>query len=82
MGNQITGEGGQQVFTPKDIKRLYKRFTKLDKDKSGQLEPEEFFDIPGRQTILTQLCHRTHLLRESFLSSIRIKMERSALLSS
>ena len=33
--------------TPKDIKRLYKRFNKLDKDKSGQLEPEEFFDIPA-----------------------------------
>jgi len=25
---------------------LYKRFTKLDTDKSGELEPEEFFDVP------------------------------------
>jgi serine/threonine-protein phosphatase 2B regulatory subunit len=25
---------------------LYKNFSKLDKDKSGSLEPEEFFDIP------------------------------------
>ena len=46
MGNGLAGEG-QQVFTPRDIKRLYRRFNKLDKDKSGQLEPEEFFDIPA-----------------------------------
>ena len=25
---------------------MYKNFQKLDKDKSGTLEPEEFFDIP------------------------------------
>ena len=25
---------------------MYKNFSKLDKDKSGSLEPEEFFDIP------------------------------------
>jgi serine/threonine-protein phosphatase 2B regulatory subunit len=27
---------------------LYKNFSKLDKDKNGTLEPEEFFDIPGK----------------------------------
>jgi Ca2+-binding EF-hand superfamily protein len=27
---------------------LYKNFSKIDKDKSGTLEPEEFFDIPGK----------------------------------
>jgi serine/threonine-protein phosphatase 2B regulatory subunit len=27
---------------------LYKNFQKIDKDKSGTLEPEEFFDIPGK----------------------------------
>ena len=25
---------------------MYKNFSKIDKDKSGTLEPEEFFDIP------------------------------------
>ncbi len=25
---------------------MYKNFSKIDKDKSGMLEPEEFFDIP------------------------------------
>ena len=25
---------------------MYKNFSKLDKDKSGTLEPQEFFDIP------------------------------------
>ena len=48
MGNEqsIANEVGH-AFQPKDIKRLYKRFTKLDSDNSGQLEPEEFFDIPA-----------------------------------
>ena len=33
-------------FTEDELKKLYKNFSKLDKDKSGTLEPEEFFDIP------------------------------------
>ena len=28
------------------MKKLYKNFSKIDKDKNGTLEPEEFFDIP------------------------------------
>ena len=28
------------------MQKLYKNFSKLDKDKSGTLEPQEFFDIP------------------------------------
>ena len=28
------------------MQKLYKNFSKLDKDQSGTLEPEEFFDIP------------------------------------
>ena len=35
------------IVTQKEIKKLYKRFVKLDTDKSGELEPEEFFDVPG-----------------------------------
>jgi hypothetical protein len=31
---------------------LYKNFSKIDKDKSGTLEPEEFFDIPGKSNRL------------------------------
>ena len=30
---------------------MYKNFSKIDKDKSGMLEPEEFFDIPGTSLI-------------------------------
>jgi hypothetical protein len=30
---------------------LYKNFSKIDKDKSGMLEPEEFFDIPGNKEL-------------------------------
>eukprot|EP00744_Colponema_vietnamica_P002207 GILI01003516.1.p1 GENE.GILI01003516.1~~GILI01003516.1.p1 ORF type:complete len:188 (-),score=32.89 GILI01003516.1:209-718(-) len=33
-------------LTPKEIKRLHKRFRNLDKDQSGELEPSEFFDLP------------------------------------
>ena len=34
-------------FTEDELQKLYKNFSKLDKDKNGTLEPEEFFDIPG-----------------------------------
>jgi Ca2+-binding EF-hand superfamily protein len=30
------------------LQKLYKNFNKIDKDKSGKIEPEEFFDIPGK----------------------------------
>ena len=35
------------VVSEKELQKLYKNFSKIDKDKSGTLEPEEFFDIPG-----------------------------------
>lgn len=48
MGNEASQNSEvQQAFTPKDIKRLYKKFSKLDTDKSGELEPSEFFDVPA-----------------------------------
>ena len=34
------------LVTEEELQKLYKNFSKLDKDKSGSLEPEEFFDIP------------------------------------
>ena len=34
--------------TEDELQKLYKNFNKLDKDKNGTLEPEEFFDIPGK----------------------------------
>ena len=33
-------------FSEDELQKLYKNFNKLDKDKSGTLEPQEFFDIP------------------------------------
>ena len=33
-------------FNEKELQKLYKNFSKIDKDKSNSLEPEEFFDIP------------------------------------
>ena len=38
------------TVSEKELQKLYKNFSKIDKDKSGMLEPEEFFDIPGKQT--------------------------------
>ena len=35
------------LVTEKELQKLYKNFNKIDKDKSGTLEPEEFFEIPG-----------------------------------
>jgi Ca2+-binding EF-hand superfamily protein len=36
------------LVSEKELQKLYKNFSKIDKDKSGMLEPEEFFDIPGK----------------------------------
>ena len=36
------------LVSEKELQKLYKNFTKIDRDNSGTLEPEEFFDIPGR----------------------------------
>ena len=36
------------IVSEKELQKLYKNFSKIDKDKSGTLEPEEFFDIPGK----------------------------------
>ena len=49
MGNNLAREQEQLKnlnFSEADLQRLYKNFAKIDKDKSGMLEPEEFFDIP------------------------------------
>ncbi len=63
MGNQIARDQEQlknlncnccelssNLVNEKELKKLYKNFSKIDKDKSGTLEPEEFFDIPGKIT--------------------------------
>jgi len=44
MGN--TQGLDESHLSAKEIRKLYKRFSKLDTDKSGELEPEEFFDVP------------------------------------
>ena len=49
MGQQFAKEESQLKalnFSEEELKKLYKNFNKIDKDKSGTLEPEEFFDIP------------------------------------
>ena len=51
MGGQLAKDKDQLKnlnFTEDELQKLYKNFSKLDKDKSGTLEPEEFFDIPGK----------------------------------
>lgn len=49
MGNQIASVDAQPndlVFDKKELKNLYKNFIQLDQDKSGLIEPHEFFDVP------------------------------------
>src|SRR5690348_2808291 len=50
MGNQQTNiPGGDNTnihFDKAELKILYKNFVKLDTDGSGNLEPNEFFDVP------------------------------------
>ena len=33
-------------FSEQELQKLYKNFSKIDRDKSGTLEPSEFFEIP------------------------------------
>lgn len=46
MGNLNTPEHHQMGFSKQELKILYKNFMTLDADKSGKIEPEEFFDVP------------------------------------
>ena len=49
MGNKFDKDENQLRelnFSEDELQKLYKNFNKLDKDKSGSLEPQEFFDIP------------------------------------
>ena len=49
MGQTTSNEkqGMHNIFSPKEINKLYKRFSKLDKDKKGEINIEEFYDIPA-----------------------------------
>ena len=49
MGNQLAQEQSQLQnlnFSERELQKLYKNFSKIDRDKSGTLEPSEFFEIP------------------------------------
>ncbi len=45
MGNVNQTENNVD-FDKNELKILYKNFVKLDTDKSGTIEPNEFFDVP------------------------------------
>lgn len=53
MGNQQNSSEKQSQDTPsnalnfdkRELKMLYRNFVKLDRDQSGQIEPNEFFDV-------------------------------------
>ena len=55
------GKGNMNnIFSPKEINKLYKRFSKLDKEKKGEINIEEFYDIPAlAQNPLVQRVMRT-----------------------
>jgi serine/threonine-protein phosphatase 2B regulatory subunit len=46
MGNVNTTQDNQIDFDKNELKILYKNFVKLDIDKSGTIEPSEFFNVP------------------------------------
>lgn len=49
MGNQLdTKENSDQIntFSKQELKSLYKNFLLLDKDKSGNIEPNELLEVP------------------------------------
>eukprot|EP00026_Physarum_polycephalum_P016700 Phypoly_transcript_17674.p1 GENE.Phypoly_transcript_17674~~Phypoly_transcript_17674.p1 ORF type:complete len:182 (+),score=31.48 Phypoly_transcript_17674:198-743(+) len=43
---EITEMQAVSHFSPKEIKRLYKRFKRLDKDEKGSISTDEFLTIP------------------------------------
>lgn len=47
MGNNLLTADDEEicVFTKEELKILYDNFIELDQDKSGLIEPEEFFDL-------------------------------------
>jgi serine/threonine-protein phosphatase 2B regulatory subunit len=46
MGNQNNLGDNSIGFDKNELKILYKNFVKLDKDGSGNLEPNELIDVP------------------------------------
>jgi serine/threonine-protein phosphatase 2B regulatory subunit len=49
MGNNLFNASDPEntlSFTKQELKILYKNFNLLDTDKSGKIEPNEFFDVP------------------------------------
>ncbi len=48
MGNQLIAKENEEnyTFSKQELKVLYKNFLELDKDKSGNLEPDELLDVP------------------------------------
>ena len=49
MGNKNTNNELDLKFSRSELKILYRNFIKLDKDASGEIEPNEFFDIEELQ---------------------------------
>ena len=39
-----------------ELRNLHKKFNTLDKDKSGCLEPNEFFDLPCSSCLIFRTC--------------------------
>ena len=63
MGNQLAQEQAQLKnlnFSEKELQKLYKNFSKIDRDKSGTLEPSEFFEIPGKSPPRHSLRHESN----------------------
>ena len=46
MGN-VQGADSNGIFSVEEISKFKKKFNALDKDKSGTIEPDEFFSVPS-----------------------------------
>jgi serine/threonine-protein phosphatase 2B regulatory subunit len=46
MGNLQSSDEAGISFTKQELTILYRNFLDLDSDKSGKIEPNEFFDVP------------------------------------
>lgn len=65
-------------FSERDIKKLYKRFSALDTNQNGELDPHELFDVPeiadvGSSSFTDILCFFSlSVVRSSSMSGVSL----------
>lgn len=62
----------RMLVSERELQKLYKNFSKIDSDKSGTLEPNEFFDIPGKSSEVYPFLARPFLEQNQLVQRIAV----------